>query len=421
MAQAVFQLRRRRALAHRDAGAGGVEQRNGFVRQLTRRDVAVGQLHRRADRFVEQQHLVVRLQRRHGAAQHQNGFRFVRLVNLHRLETTGQRRVFLNVLFVFCPGGGADGAQLAARQGWLQQVRRIAGPLLAACANQGVDLIDKQNDRGGAGLDFVNERLQTGFKLAFHACTGLQHTDIQQPQLNVLQRLRHVAVGDTQRQPFHHRRFPDSGLPGQQRVVLTTAHQDIDHLADLLVAPDDRVNLPFAGAGGQVLTVLGQRPLCSRNRPRRCVDGGSGLLCFFTVGADGIELLNQYLDVKAGKLRRNAFQYVGQIPGFEYADQQMAAANAADAKLQRAEDPGALHGAVDMLGEIGNGTRPARKHIQRGNDIARQLLLVEGKVADDLLQIAILLLHQLMQPVHQLNIGVAAQLAERSGAFQRGK
>ena len=74
-----------------------------------------------------------------------------------------------------------------------------------------------------------------------------------------------------------------------------------------------------------------------------------------------------------------------------------------------------------MLGEIGNGTRPARKHIQRGNDIARQLLLVEGKVADDLLQIAILLLHQLMQPVHQLNIGVAAQLAERSGAFQRGK
>ena len=99
----------------------------------------------------------------------------------------------------------------------------------------------------------------------------------------------------------------------------------------------------------------------------------------------------------------------------------MAAANAADAKLQRAEDPGALHGAVDMLGEIGNGTRPARKHIQRGNDIARQLLLVEGKVADDLLQIAILLLHQLMQPVHQLNIGVAAQLAERSGAFQRGK
>ena len=42
-------------------------------------------------------------------------------------------------------------------------------------------------------------------------------------------------------------------------------------------------------------------------------------------------------------------------------------------------------------------------------------------MADDLLQIAILLLHQLMQPVHQLNIGVAAQLAERSGAFQRGK
>ena len=302
MAQAVFQLRGRRALADRDAGAGGVEQRNGFVRQLTRRDVAMRQLYRRADRFVEQQHLVVRLQRRHGAAQHQNGFRFVRLMHLHRLETTGQRRVFLDVLFVFRPGGGPDGAQLSARQRWLQQVRRIAGPLLAACANQGVDLIDKQNDRRGAGLDFINERLQSGLELAFHACASLQHANIQQPQLDILQRLRDVAVGDTQRQPFHHRRFADPGFPGQQRVVLAATHQDIHHLADLLVAPDNRVNLPFASAGGQVLAVLGQRPLRSRYRTRRCIDGGCSLLRLFAVGADSVELLNQHLDVQAGEL-----------------------------------------------------------------------------------------------------------------------
>ncbi len=99
----------------------------------------------------------------------------------------------------------------------------------------------------------------------------------------------------------------------------------------------------------------------------------------------------------------------------------MAAANTADAKLQRPVDPGALHGAVDMFGEIGNRARSARQSVQRGNDIARQLLFVEGKVADDLLQIAILLLHQLMQPVHQLHIRVAAQLTEGGGAFQRGK
>ena len=63
----------------------------------------------------------------------------------------------------------------------------------------------------------------------------------------------------------------------------------------------------------------------------------------------------------------------------------------------------------------------ARQGIERRHDIARQLLFVEGKMTDHLLQIAILLLHQLMQPVHQLDVGVAAQLAERGGAFQRGK
>lgn len=40
-------------------------------------------------------------QRRHGATQHQYGFRFIRLVNLYGLEAAGQRRIFLNVFFVF--------------------------------------------------------------------------------------------------------------------------------------------------------------------------------------------------------------------------------------------------------------------------------------------------------------------------------
>ncbi len=99
----------------------------------------------------------------------------------------------------------------------------------------------------------------------------------------------------------------------------------------------------------------------------------------------------------------------------------MAAADAADAKLQRAVDPGALDGAVDMLGKIRHGTCATRQGIQRRHDIARQLLLIKGEVTDDLLQIAILLLHQLMQPVHQFNVRVAAQLTEGSRAFQRGK
>ena len=360
-------------------------------------------------------------QRRHGAAQHQYSFRFIRLVNLYGLETAGQRRIFLNVFFVFRPGGRADGAQLPTRQGRLEQVSGITGTLLAASANQGVDLIDKQNNRRGAGLHLVNQRLEARLKFPFHARSGLKHADIQQPQLNVLQRLRHVAVSDTQRQPFHHCRFPDASFPGQQGVVLATTHQNIDHLADLFIAPHHRVNFPIPGARRQILTILRQRALRSRYCPGSCVRSGGGLLALFAAGANSVELLDQHLDVKTGELRRNTFQHVSQIPRFQYADQQMAAADAADAKLQRAVDPCALDGAVDMLGKIRDGTRATRQGIQRRHDIARQLLFIKGEVTDDLLQIAILLLHQLMQPVHQLNVRVAAQLTEGSRAFQRGK
>ena len=54
MTQAVFQLGRRRALADGHARAGGIQQRHRFIRQLTRRNIAMRQFHRRADRFVEE-------------------------------------------------------------------------------------------------------------------------------------------------------------------------------------------------------------------------------------------------------------------------------------------------------------------------------------------------------------------------------
>ena len=57
----------------------------------------------------------------------QHGAHFIGLVDLHGLEAAGQRRVLLDMLAIFRPGGGGDGAQGAARQGRLQQVGRIAG------------------------------------------------------------------------------------------------------------------------------------------------------------------------------------------------------------------------------------------------------------------------------------------------------
>ena len=146
-APAVLDLGRRRVLADRDAGAGGVEQAHRLVGQLARRDVAVRQLHRRLDRLVEELHAVVLLEHAGDAAQHQHRLRLVGLGDLHHLEAARQRRVLLDVLLVLGPGGGGDGAQLAARQRGLEQVGGVAGAGRAAGADQRVRLVDEQDDR----------------------------------------------------------------------------------------------------------------------------------------------------------------------------------------------------------------------------------------------------------------------------------
>ena len=51
---------------------------------------------------------------------------------------------------------------------------------------------------------------------------------------------------------FDDRGLADAGLAGQDRVVLAAAHQDVDDLADLLVAADDRIDLALARPLGQV-------------------------------------------------------------------------------------------------------------------------------------------------------------------------
>ena len=90
-------------------------------------NVAVRQPHRRLERLVEHLHAVVLLEHRGDAAHHQDRLVLARLGDLHDLEAAGQRRILLDVLLVFGPGGRGDRAQRAARQRRLEQVGRVAG------------------------------------------------------------------------------------------------------------------------------------------------------------------------------------------------------------------------------------------------------------------------------------------------------
>ncbi len=96
----------------------------------------------------------------------------------------------------------------------------------------------------------------------------------------------------------------------------------------------------------------------------------------------------------------------------EDADQQVAAAHLALAEHQAAVYPAALDGFFHLRGKVGDRGRTARQPVQRIGQVAGQARRLDIELAHDTVQVAVLQLQQLVQPVHQFDIGVAPQLAE---------
>ena len=68
------------------------------------------------------------------------------LAHHHRLEAALQGRVLLDVLAVLVQRGGADAVQLAAGQRGLEHVAGVHRALGLARADEGVELVDEEDD-----------------------------------------------------------------------------------------------------------------------------------------------------------------------------------------------------------------------------------------------------------------------------------
>ena len=95
----------------------------------------------------------------------------------------------------------------------------------------------------GDGLDLVDHGLEPVLELALDAGAGLQQAEVEAEEATPLSDVGHVAGDDAQRQALDQRGLADAGLADQDRVVLAAPGQDVDHLADLVVAAEDRVDL----------------------------------------------------------------------------------------------------------------------------------------------------------------------------------
>ena len=182
-----------------------------------------------------------------------------RLADHDRLEAPLERGVLLDVLAVLVERGRADGVQLAARQHRLEHVRRVHRAFGGAGADDGVQLVDEEDDLAGGVGDFLQDRLQPLLELAAVLRAGDERAHVERDDLLVLEPFGHVLPDDALRQPFDDGGLADAGLADEHRVVLGAARQHLDDAADLLVAADDRIELALARELGQVAAVALER------------------------------------------------------------------------------------------------------------------------------------------------------------------
>ena len=244
---------------HADARRRLVDQVDRLVGELPIRDVAVRERGRGHDRGIGDLDLVVDRIALLQAAQDRDRVLDRGLVDQHRLETTLERGVLLDVLAILVERGRADAVQLAARERGLQHVARVHGALGLAGADHGVQLVDEEDDAAFLLGEVVEHSLEPLLELAAELRARDQRAHVERENALVAQALGHLAVDDALCKTLDDRGLADTRLADQHRVVLGAPLQHLDRATDLVVAADDRVELALLGALGQVDGVFLER------------------------------------------------------------------------------------------------------------------------------------------------------------------
>jgi hypothetical protein len=105
--------------------------------------------------------LVVLLVLRANALEDEDGVVDGRRLDLHRLEATFERGVLLDVLAVFVERGRADALHLAAGERGLEDVRGVHRALGRTGADDGVQLVDEEDDVLGPRISSITALMRS--------------------------------------------------------------------------------------------------------------------------------------------------------------------------------------------------------------------------------------------------------------------
>ena len=240
-------------------GAGFIDQIDGLVGQEPVCDIPVGQGRGGDDGGVRNLHAVEHLIALLQATENGDGVLHRRLIHLHRLEPAFQRGVLFNILAILVQRRRADAVQLAPRQHRLEQIACVHTALGFACAHNGVQFIDEQDDLALGLLHLVQHGFQPFLKLAPVLGTRDQRAHIQRENGLVLQLFGDILLHDSLGKSLGNGGFTYAGFADEHRVILRLPGQNADDVPDFLIPADHRIHLLLSCPLDQIGAVLFQR------------------------------------------------------------------------------------------------------------------------------------------------------------------
>ena len=337
-------------------GAGLVDEIDRLIGQEAVLYVAVRQARGGLDGGRRVAHVVMLLVARDERRQDLDGVLDARLLDVDRLEAALEGGVLGEVLAELLGRGGADDLEGTAREHGLEHGARIDGALGGTGTDDGVHLIDEEDDVVGVGglLDHVLEAL---LELAAILGAGDEAGQVERPDVLVHEVLGHVAGSNLLREALDDGRLAHARVAQDERVVLGAAAQDLHHALDFLLAADHRVELALARLLGEVRRVLLERVraiallLCGvaaaeERQPRagtaRAGTGHRTLLALVL----GRELLDRLFDAGGGDAQAHEDVHGDAVALLDDADQQVLRRDVGLVVLARHAE-GALHDGDD--------------------------------------------------------------------------
>ena len=178
------------------------------------------------------------------------------LIYQNWLETTLQSCILLNILTILIQCCCTDTMQFTSGKHRLKHISCIHRTVCFTCSYNRMKFINEKNDLSVTVFHFFKNCFQTflEFTTILRSCYQCSH--IQRKDCLIFQSFRYISADDSLCKSFYNRSFTYTRFTDQHRVILCLTGQDTNHITDLFITSDDRIQFLISCFLNKILTVF---------------------------------------------------------------------------------------------------------------------------------------------------------------------